>query len=80
MKKLYTFVWNGKERTCIAKCELIVGRKYAGSCRNALEAVWDGEDFVYTRTKFYTSYEEKIKHPEDFYGYDVFIPTKLIEE
>jgi hypothetical protein len=64
----------------IAKADLIVGAKYAGRCRNASEAVWDGKYFIYTRYKFGDSYPEKIKHPEDESVYDVFEPSELISK
>ena len=64
----------------IAKKDLVVGAKYAGHCRNALIAEWDGVNFIYTRYKFGHGYQEGIPHPEDDQGFDVFVPTRLIEE
>ena len=46
-------------------------------CRNASEAVWDGEKFTYLRTKFGTTYTEFINHFEDDDGYDVFVPIRI---
>ena len=63
----------------IAKEDLIVGKKYKGHCRNASEAVWDGKCFEYTRYKFGDSYQERIRCPEDFIGYDVFYAQELID-
>lgn len=62
----------------IPKEELIVGETYIGSCRNASEAVWNGENFTYMRTKFGTTYTENINHFQDDDGYDVFVPIKVI--
>ena len=61
----------------IPKDELIVGETYIGDCRNASEAVWNGERFTYMRTKFGTTYPEDINHFQDDDGYDVFVPIKL---
>lgn len=64
----------------IPKSELIVGRTYKGFCRNASEAVWDGERFTYQRTKFGCTFPEKINHFEDDNGYDLFTPVFLVDE
>ena len=64
----------------IPKEELIVGETYIGSCRNASEAVWNGERFTYMRTKFGYTYPEDINHFQDDDGYDVFVPLKLKNE
>lgn len=61
----------------IPKDELVVGKTYIGNCRNATEAVWDGEKFTYMRTKFGNTYPETINHFQDDDGYDVFVPIKL---
>ena len=61
----------------IPKEELIVGETYIGSCRNASEAIWNGENFTYMRTKFGYTYAEDINHFQDDDGYDVFVPLKL---
>jgi hypothetical protein len=61
----------------IPKEELIVGKTYIGDCRNAGEAVWNGERFTYMRTKFGTTYPEDINHFQDDDGYDVFVQIKL---
>jgi hypothetical protein len=60
----------------IPKDELIVGKTYIGDCRNASEAVWNGDVFTYMRTKFGTTYPEDINHFQDDDGYDVFVPIK----
>lgn len=64
----------------IPKKELIVGRTYYGDCRNAGKAVWNGDNFTYTRYKFGTTYDEDINHFEDDNGYDLFIPIALVGE
>lgn len=62
----------------IAKKDLVVGKTYIGTCRNANEAVWIGECFQYERTKFGYTFLEKINHFEDDNGFDLFIPIKEI--
>ena len=64
----------------IPKEELIVGETYIGNCRNASEAVWNGEKFTYMRTKFGNTYAEDISHFQDDDGYDVFVPIKIKSE
>lgn len=64
------------ELGAIPKKDLVIGKTYVGSCRNSEEAVWNGEKFIYKRTKFGITYDEKINHFEDDDGYDVFIPIK----
>ena len=64
----------------IPKKDLLVGKTYIGSCRNATEAVWDGEKFTYMRTKFGYTYPENINHFQDDDGFDLFVPIKLKEE
>lgn len=61
----------------IPKDKLIVGKTYIGDCRNAREAVWDGEKFTYMRTKFGSTYPETINHFQDDDGYDLFVPLKI---
>ena len=63
----------------IPKKDLIAGRTYIGECRNASEAVWNGEVFIYQRHKFHLVYPEEINHFEDDDGSDLFIPIKLKE-
>lgn len=62
----------------IPKNELVVGETYSGECRNASEAVWNGEKFTYDRYKFGTWFKENINHFEDDDGYDVFVPMKIL--
>ena len=64
----------------IPKDKLIVGKTYIGDCRNAREAVWDGEKFTYMRTKFGSTYSETINHFQDDDGYDLFVPLKIKDE
>lgn len=61
----------------IPKDKLIVGKTYIGDCRNATEAVWDGEKFTYMRTKLGSTYPETINHFQDDDGYDLFVPLKI---
>jgi hypothetical protein len=63
----------------IPKEELVAGETYIGDCRNASEAVWNGERFTYMRTKFGTTYPEDINHFQDDDGFDLFVPIKLKE-
>lgn len=60
----------------IPKNKLIVGKTYIGVCRNASEAEWNGEEFIYKRYKFGITHDDTIKHFEDEMYYDVFIPIK----
>ena len=64
----------------IPKDKLIIGKTYIGDCRNAREAVWDGEKFTYMRTKFGSTYPETINHFQDDDGYDLFVPLKIKDE
>lgn len=61
----------------IPKDKLIEGETYIGDCRNAREAVWNGNNFTYMRTKFGCTYPEDINHFQDDDGYDLFVPIKL---
>jgi hypothetical protein len=60
----------------IPKKDLVIGKTYIGSCRNAGEAVWLGEQFEYDRYKFGFTFKEKINHFEDDNGYDLFVPLR----
>ena len=61
----------------IPKSELVIGKTYVGSCRNASEAVWNGNTFTYKRYKFGETFYDDINHFEDDDGYDLFVPIKL---
>lgn len=63
----------------IPKRDLIIGKKYMGSCRNSSEATWNGTVFIYERYKFGSYYNDEINHFEDDDGYDLFVPLKIIE-
>lgn len=63
----------------IPSSELIVGKKYYGHCRNADVAVWLGDKFEYERTKFGSSYRERINNFDNDNGYDLFVPIRLSE-
>lgn len=56
------------------------GEVYLGSCRNSEIARWSAEDnqFIHWRCKWGSVYEEKINHPENSDGYDVFVPIKKL--
>ena len=60
--------------------KLEVGKTYIGRCRNACEAVWMGDHFVYQRYKFGFTFPEKINHFQNDNGYDLFLPIKIKEE
>lgn len=60
----------------IPKEELVIGKTYIGYCRNASEAIWDGEKFTYMRTKFGYTYPEDINHFQDDDGHDLFVPIR----
>ena len=70
--------WVEMHYKIIPKSELIINKKYNGNCRNASEAVWNGEKFIYKRHKFGTDYIEEINHYEDDDEYDVFVPIEEI--
>lgn len=59
--------------------KLEVGKTYVGFCRNASEAIWRGEKFVYERNKFGFIFKEEINHFQNDDGYDVFVPVKVKE-
>ena len=63
----------------IPKKDLIIGKKYLGSCRNSDDGKWNGFTFTYERCKFGKFFNEKINHFEDDNGFDLFIPLKMIE-
>ena len=63
----------------IPKNKLITGKTYIGECRNANEATWNGEKFIYKRNKFGMTYDEDINHFEEDDGHDLFVPLKIKE-
>ena len=67
------------EGSWLPKSALVAGTYYAGKCRNAQFAQWDGTKFVYVRHKFGFSFPEEIEHPEDDRGFDVFFPKRAVE-
>lgn len=64
----------------IKKKDLIDNEDYIGVCRNAKVAKWNKKEncFYYIRNKFGKLFIEKIKHPEDDDGFDLFIPFRKI--
>lgn len=63
----------------IPKKDLIIGREYLGSCRNANKAVWNGQQFEYIRSKYGYTYMETINHFEDDDSFDLFVPIKMLD-
>ena len=61
----------------IPKQDLVVGEYYVGRCRNAKLARWDGEQFLYWRTKFNFATKERISCPEDDSVWDVFVAERI---
>lgn len=61
----------------IRKIDLKDGHYYFGKCRNASVAMWNHKDqcFLYMRTKFEHRFVDRICHPEDDDGYDLFLPV-----
>ena len=64
----------------IKKEDLVVGAYYQGRCRNASIARWDGEVFLYWRSKFGNVFLEEIHCPEDDPHFDVFVAEERIHE
>lgn len=62
--------------------ELKDGAYYAGQCRNARVARWVASEkhFCHWRKKFGNIFIECISHPEDFSGFDIFVPEREIPE
>lgn len=60
----------------IPKKDLVKGKTYYGSCRNANEGMWNGIEFVIVRYKFGSFYDSTVKHFEDWTPYDVFVPIE----
>lgn len=57
--------------------KLEIGKTYIGCCRNAGEAIWQGDRFCYQRNKFGLTFPETINHFQNDDGFDVFVPIKL---
>jgi hypothetical protein len=66
----------------IPKKDLVHGAYYRGRCRNALIARWDANEqkFKHWRTKFGSTFIERICHPEDDQVYDVFVVERTLTE
>lgn len=65
------------KRGAIPLNQLEIGKTYIGSCRNASEAVWQGEKFIYQRHKFGFTFPEEINHFQNDNGFDVFVSIKI---
>jgi hypothetical protein len=63
----------------IPKDELITGAKYAGTCRNASEAIWNGKCFEIKRYKWGMWEDDTLNHFQDDDGFDLFVPIKKID-
>ena len=63
----------------IPKNNLIIGKKYLGSCRNTSEAIWNGDRFTYKRYKWGVYDDDEINHFEDDDGFDLFVPIRQLD-
>jgi len=61
----------------IPKKDMVEGQIYIGQHRQASVAKWDGKCFVYNRTKFNATFEDKCNHFEDDDGFALFVPIKI---
>ena len=66
--------WDRYGDKAIPKDRLIPGYYYAGICRNAHIARWDGKKFVHWRHKFGRVFLETIEYWDINGIYDGFIP------
>jgi hypothetical protein len=65
------------EAGAIPKKDLIEGQYYVGNHRNANVAKWEGNRFVYRRTKFTQVYDDYCNHFEDDDGFALFVPIRI---
>ncbi len=65
----------------LAKDQLVHGKYYEGTCRNATLARWNIERnrFFHWRVKFGHHFVEAICHPDDEQHYDVFLANREVE-
>lgn len=61
----------------IPKKDLIIDQYYIGEHRRATVAKWDGNEFIYNRTKFNQTFEDKCNHFEDDDGFALFVPVRI---
>ena len=65
--------WAEMHYKIIPKSELIINKKYNGNCRNASEAVWNGEKFIFSEKgkvmqTTYDKYNATEKEIIDWFG------------
>jgi len=67
-------------RGMLRKSDLEDGSYYRGYCRNATVAQWSAEQnrFFYMRQKFDRRFCDRAAHPEDDYGFDIFVPLEKV--
>ena len=65
------------EAGAIPKKDLMVGQIYIGEHRKATVAKWNGDNFIYNRTKFNMVYEDRCNHFEDDDGFALFVPIRI---
>lgn len=63
----------------IPKKDLIIGKTYIGTCRNASEGIWDGAEFEIKRYKWGMWEDDTVDHFETYTPHDIFVPIKLKE-
>ncbi len=72
--------WERYGHLAIGKASLKVGHYYAGKCRNAFIARWDGEKFIHWREKFDNVFLEDIEYWDLEGKFDGFIPLFWLGE
>jgi hypothetical protein len=64
----------------LSKSELKIGSYYEGECRNSGVARWNGNVFLFWRSKFADVYIDNVPHFEDEEpGMDFFAPIREAE-
>ena len=72
------YMYDDQEYAIMPLEEMVTGRVYKGSCRNAEYAYWTGEHFLHIRYKFNMDYIEEIDHAENEEYHDVFLPFEEV--